>query len=43
MGEINKAKFEEHCGVGVEVSQDEIEAAVALVIGKHKDRLLEQR
>lgn len=41
--EIDNAKFEKACGVGVEVSQDEIEAAVALVISKQKDVILAQR
>ncbi|XP_042203847.1 probable glutamine--tRNA ligase isoform X2 [Homarus americanus] len=43
MGEVNKADFEKACGVNVEVTQDEIEAAVELLITKHKDTILKQR
>ncbi|XP_068237763.1 probable glutamine--tRNA ligase [Palaemon carinicauda] len=42
-GSINIEEFEKSCGVGVEVSQDEIEAGVASIIGKHKEPLLSQR
>lgn len=42
-GNINIEEFEKSCGVGVEVSQDEIEASVAQIIGKHKEALLSQR
>ncbi|XP_064080495.1 probable glutamine--tRNA ligase isoform X1 [Macrobrachium nipponense] len=42
-GNINIEEFEKSCGVGVEVSQDEIEASVAHIIGKHKEALLSQR
>ncbi|KAK3873045.1 hypothetical protein Pcinc_021915 [Petrolisthes cinctipes] len=43
MKEFNTAEFEKACGAGVEVSQDEIEAAVAQVIKKHKEVILKQR
>ncbi|BBN05975.1 glutaminyl-tRNA synthetase [Marchantia polymorpha subsp. ruderalis] len=39
----NLAEFESACGVGVEVSQEEIQAAVKAVIEKQKDMLLQQR
>lgn len=42
-GEINLSEFATTCGIGVEVSQDEIESSVALIIGKHKEALLSQR
>lgn len=41
--EIDAPEFEKACGIGVEVSQDEIESAVASVISKHKDVILKQR
>lgn len=43
MKDFNTAEFNKACGAGVEVSQDEIEAAVAQVIKKHKDVILKQR
>ncbi|KAG0723873.1 putative glutamine--tRNA ligase [Chionoecetes opilio] len=41
--EVNRAAFEKQCGVGVVVSQDEVEAAVARVMKKHKDVIEKQR
>nr|XP_045612229.1 probable glutamine--tRNA ligase [Procambarus clarkii] len=43
MGNIDKDEFEKACGVGIEVSQDEIESAVELVIKKQQDIILKQR
>ncbi|XP_069959150.1 probable glutamine--tRNA ligase [Cherax quadricarinatus] len=43
MGDIDTAAFGKACGVGIEVSQDEIEAGVALVISKQKEAILKQR
>ncbi|KAL3695146.1 hypothetical protein R1sor_008797 [Riccia sorocarpa] len=40
---FSSADFERACGVGVEVSLDEIRDAVKAVIEKNKDTLLEQR
>lgn len=42
-GNLNKAEFEKSCGVGVEVTQDEIESAVASIIEKQKTAILNQR
>lgn len=42
-GNINRAEFEKQCGVGVVVTQDEVEAAVAQVMKKHKDAIIKQR
>lgn len=36
-------EFEKQCGVGVVVTQDEIEAAVAQVVKKHRDAIIKQR
>lgn len=41
--EINRAEFEKQCGVGVVVTQDEVEAAVAQVVKKYKDAIAKQR
>ena len=41
--EVNRGVFEKQCGVGVVVSQDEVEAAVAQVMKKHKEVIVKQR
>lgn len=40
---INVAAFEEAAGVGVEVSAEQITAAVKEVVEENKERLLEER
>lgn len=42
-GAIDKASFEKSCGVGIEVSQDDIESAVAKVIATNKETIVAQR
>ncbi|CAL4154738.1 unnamed protein product, partial [Meganyctiphanes norvegica] len=42
-GEIDRVSFEKSCGVGIEVSQDDIESAVAKAIAENKDSIVAQR
>lgn len=41
--EINIAEFEKACGIGIEVSSEEIEAEVEKSINTHKDEIIEKR
>jgi len=41
--EIDEAKFNEECGVGVVVSQEEIQAAIKALLDSRKDELIEKR
>lgn len=40
---LDRAAFEEAAGVGVEVTPEQLRAAVAEVIEAHRERLLEER
>ena len=40
---INTEEFEKECGVGVEITPDQVEAAVEDVINKYRDQLQEKR
>lgn len=42
-GEIDVKNFEEACGVGVEITPEDIELAVELVVKKYKDEILSKR
>ena len=41
--ELDVAAFEAACGAGVDVTQEEVDAAVAAVIAEHKEELVENR
>jgi glutaminyl-tRNA synthetase len=40
---LNVKNFNEHCGVGVVVTAEQVKKMVADVLGKHKQELLEKR
>merc|ERR1711976_849644 len=42
-GVIDKNNFEKACGIGVEITQDEIEACVEKLIMANKDAIIAQR
>jgi len=41
--DVDIAKFEESCGVGIAVSPEQIEEEVEKIIKAHKDEILEKR
>lgn len=43
VNEVDLKKFNDHCGVGVVVTPEQIEEAVQEVINKHKSELQEKR
>ena len=40
---VDRAKFVEHCGLGVVITPDQVEEVVEKVISHHRDGLMEQR
>ncbi|EDO40014.1 predicted protein [Nematostella vectensis] len=43
VGPIDACKFEQHCGIGVEITPEQIEECIEQIINEHKDELLEKR
>ncbi|XP_063711493.1 glutamine--tRNA ligase-like [Symsagittifera roscoffensis] len=43
VGDVNISEFEELCGIGVDVTKDDIVGAVKAVIEEHRSKLIEER